>query len=75
MRFIKLIEFVIKVGVDVNLKDKDYILLILVCEEGNLWIVVVLIDVGVDVNFKVWCKRLIIVVCMEGYFDVVKYLI
>lgn len=41
----------IKVGVDVNIEDRDNILLIVVCKEDYLYLVKNFIEVGFDVNF------------------------
>lgn len=43
--------YLIKVGVDLNLSDGYYILLIVFCERGYLILVEELIKEGVDVNF------------------------
>lgn len=46
-----IVEILIKVGVDVNIEDRDNILLIVVCKEDYLYLVKNFIEVGFDVNF------------------------
>lgn len=59
----------IKERVEINLKDKYYILLIFVCLKGYLNIVEELIWVGVDVNLEIRYYILLIFVCCLGYFS------
>lgn len=61
--------------VDVNFKDKNNILFIVVCEGGYLSVVEILMKVGVNVNFRDGEKIFFIVVCNSGWYDVVKRLI
>lgn len=49
--YIYIVEILIKVGVDVNIEDRDNILLIVVCKEDYLYLVKNFIEVGFDVNF------------------------
>lgn len=64
-------------GVDVNLREKDDILLIVVCYKGNVKLVNILIENGVIVNLLgVNGLFLLIKVVLEGgYFDIVYILI
>lgn len=64
-------------GVNVNLREKDDILLIVVCYKGNVKLVNILIENGVIVNLLgVNGLFLLIKVVLEGgYFDIVYILI
>lgn len=48
--YLNIVERLIKVGVDVNLKDKEIILIKVVYDKGYLVIVEKLKEVGVDVS-------------------------
>lgn len=57
------------------MKDKDIILLIIVCKMGYFSVIKILLKVGVDILICDGFKLLIIVVFCEGYICVVKELI
>lgn len=57
------------------MKVGDEIFLIIVCKQGNIYVVKLLLELGVDVNLVVGGVILLIVVCENGYFKVVKELI
>lgn len=62
--------------VNVNCEWFEKILLLVVCEEGNIDIVKELIIVGVDVNLKLNEKKILLIVVIDGgYFNVLKILL
>lgn len=58
-----MVEELINMGVNVNLSGGLYILLIILCERGELEIVKRLIKFGVDVNLRIKNKIFLLVVC------------
>lgn len=65
----------IKVGVNVDLKYKDEIFLIVVCMMGCVIVVEELLKVGVDVNISDEYYILLIIVLNKDYFELVEFLL
>lgn len=69
-----IVRELIIVGVNVNFRDILYILLIVVCWEGYMFIVEELVKVDVDVNLRDVFNILIVIFCEYGYVCIVEVL-